>query len=612
MKKDLFSRLKRLFSTDVIIQNQGEGLKVWDINKIQNNPSIQNNSLLDRYQKIYTGNGSSLYGQQFNYNYQILRPQLYSDYDVMDQEAIIASALDIIADECTLRDEMHGEVLQIKSSDDGIQQKLYNLFYNVLNIEFNLWSWIRQMCKYGDFFLKLEIAEKFGVYNVIPYNAYNIERKDIYGIENGKKTIATRFIYNPDGYLLGTPNQIQPQSENNSYFDNFEVAHFRLATDVNYAPYGRSIIEPARRVFKQYTLMKDAMLIHRIMRSPERRIFYINVGSIAPEEVEGFMQKTISSMKRTPHIDPNTGEYNLKFNMQSSIEDFYIPIRPGDNTTKIDTANGLSYDGIQDVVYLREELFAALKIPKAFMGYEKDLSGKSTLAAQDIRFAHTIDRIQRIVLAELYKIAFVHLYAQGHKEDLDNFELSLTGPSIIYDQEKVELLKAQMDVIQSMIENKIMPTDWIYDKLFHLSEDQCNEFRELIIEDQKRFFRMDQIREEFNDPMVTGKTVGTPHDRAMLYGVGRYNKGGGPVPDGYENNDLGRPKEELAQPDSQQSNFGKDRTGKKSNKKDDQVGKKPNFSLNESLKQSIDKKIKNMMDESNIIDDQDIKKNISE
>ena len=453
----LFTRLQRLFSSDVIIRNQGGNqLKVMDVDSIQKSGDIATNSLMDKYNRIYSPSSTSLFGQQLNMNYQYMRTFIYSDYDVMDNDAIIASALDIIADECTLKNDM-GEVLQIRSSDDNIQKILYNLFYDVLNIEFNLWSWIRQMNKYGDFFLKLEIAEKFGVYNVIPYTAYHIERQEAYDPEN-PSTI--RFKYSPEGVYsggsgyYGVPNTYQ-ENDDAIYFDNYEMAHFRLLTDVNFLPYGRSYIEPARRIYKQYALMEDAMLIHRISRSPDRRTFYINVGSIPPNEVENFMQKTISTMKRTPLMDEQSGEYNQKYNMQNLMEDFYIPIRGNDTSTKIETQPGLTYDGIQDVEYLRDKLFAALKVPKAFMGYEKDLTGKATLAAEDIRFARTIDRIQRIVLSELYKIALVHLYTQGYTEEsLTNFELSLTTPSIIYDQEKIALMTQKVDLANSMMESK--------------------------------------------------------------------------------------------------------------------------------------------------------------
>ena len=564
--KSLFTRLQRLFSTDVIIRNTGGNtLKVMDVDSIQQSGDIATNSLIDRYNRLYSPSSTSLLGSQININWQYLRTMVYSDYDNMDYDAIVASALDIISDESTLKNDM-GEVLHIKSSDDDIQQILYNLFYDVLNIEFNLWSWIRQMCKYGDFFLKLEIAEKYGVYNVIPYTAYHIERQENYDKEHPN---AVRFKYSPEGIFAGgsgyygTPNLGTFDNQPGIHFDNYEMAHFRLLTDVNYLPYGRSYLEPARRIFKQYVLMEDAMLIHRISRSPDRRIFYINVGSIPPNEVENFMQKTISTMKRTPLMDNQTGEYNLKYNQQNLLEDFYIPIRGNDTTTKIETTPGLQYDGIQDVTYLRDKLFAALKVPKAFMGYEKDLTGKATLAAEDIRFARTINRIQRIALSELYKIALVHLYSQGYTgEQLTNFELDLTTPSIIYDQEKIALLTQKVDLAQKIMDLKILPSDWIYDNIFHFSEDQYDEYRDLIVEDQKRSFRQKQISEEGNDPKVSGKSYGTPHDLASLYGKGRMYSNPENVPVGYGDDvKLGRPEENPTNRNTQNSPFGKDRLG---------------------------------------------------
>ena len=570
----IFSRLKRLFSTDVIIRNEGGNqIKVIDTDSIQRSGRYETNSLLDRYNRIYSANASSLYGQQLNVNYQYLRTQLYSDYDVMDNDAIIASALDIIADECSLKNEM-GEVLQIRSADEDIQKILYNLFYDVLNIEFNLWSWTHQMCKYGDFFLKLEIAEKFGVYNVLPYTAYHMERQEGWDKDN---PMSVRFKYSPDGYVGGgygqfsVPHQFSPDTTG-IYFDNYEIAHFRLLTDVNYLPYGRSYIEPARKLYKQYSLMEDAMLIHRISRAPEKRIFYINVGSIPPNEVENFMKKTIATMKKTPYVDQQTGEYNLKYNMQNMLEDFYIPVRGNDSATKIETTKGLDYTGMEDVVYLRDKLFAALKVPKAFMGYEKDLTGKATLAAEDIRFARTIDRIQRILLSELYRIALVHLYVQGYKgEMLTNFELSLTTPSIIYDQERIALMKEKVDLAKNIMDAQLLPTDWIYHHIFHFSEDQYDEYRDLILQDAKRKFRLAQVTEEGNDPLETGKSYGTPHDLAALYGKGRMVSDPGNVPAGYNKDvELGRPKEKVTNINTQDNVFGRDRLGRQAAKTDDQ------------------------------------------
>ena len=565
--KGLFSRLQRLFSTDVVIRNVGGNqLKVFDVNKAQQTGDLDTNSLIDRFNKIYTNSGTSIYGQQNAFNYQVMRPLLYSDYDAMDQDAIIASALDIVADESTLKNDM-GEVLSIKSADEDIQKILYNLFYDVLNIEFNLWMWVRQMCKYGDFFLKLEIAETFGVYNVIPYTAYHIERLEGNNPDNPAEVL---YKWNPDGFAgssygyYNVPNQGADNGPGITY-ENYEMAHFRMVADVNYLPYGRSYIEPARKLYKQYSLMEDAMLIHRIARAPEKRVFYVNVGSIPPNEIEAFMQQTISSMKRTPMMDEKTGEYNLKYNMQNMLEDFYIPVRGNDSATKIDTTPGLSYDGIQDVEYLRDKLFAALKIPKAFLGYDENIEGKATLAAEDIRFARTIDRIQRIILSELNKIALVHLYTQGYTDEtLTNFDLSMTTPSIIFEQEKVELMKSKSELAGTLLEQGLVPSDWIYHNVYHFSEDQYDEYRDLVREDAKRKFRVDQIKAEGNDPVSTGKSYGTPHDLASLYGMGRTQSDPANVPDGYADDlELGRPKDGITKRGKQDSNFGKDPLGTK-------------------------------------------------
>lgn len=567
-QRNLFSTLKRLFSTDVIIRNDGGDLKTVDVEKIQVDGVLQTNALIDRFNRIYTT--STSYGVNLNLaqNYQNVRVQIYADYEAMDTDPIVASALDIIADECTLKNAT-GDVLQIRSADENIQHILRSLFYDVLNIEFNLWFWIRNMCKYGDFFLKLEIAEKFGVYNVIPFSAYNIVRLEGTNPSNPSEVI---YKYDPTAALGATAgySTSYQNTDMGITFYNYEMAHLRLIGDINYLPYGRSYLEPGRRLYKQYVLMEDAMLVHRITRAPERRIFYVNVGAIPPNEVENYMQRMINKMKKTPLVDQRTGQYNLNFNVQNMMEDFFIPVRGNDTSTRIDTAKALEYNGIEDINYLLNKLFAALKIPKAFLGYEKDLTGKATLAAEDIRFARTIERIQRIVLSELTKIALVHLYAKGYTdESLTNFELTLTTPSIIYEQERVALMKEKMDLAAQMMETSLLPTDWIYDKLFHFSEEEFDEYRDLVAEDKKRAFRFKQIEEEGNDPAQSGQAFGTPHQIASMYGgYGNTNLANTEVPQGYDEINPteptklpGRPQDKVSLINTSDDPLGRDRMG---------------------------------------------------
>lgn len=533
-ERNTFDLLKRLFSTDVIIRNVGgDQLKVVDTGHIQSSGKYQTNSLVDRFTRLYIYNNKNIFNP--NLNYQSLRTQLYADYEAMDTDPIIASVLDIIADEACVRSEFN-EILSIKSSDENVQRVLYNLFYDVLNIEFNLWTWTRAMTKYGDFFLKMEISEKYGVYNVIPYTVYHVSRHEGLDPENPTKVI---FKLNPDGIAASQDVNFKPRTSGTSVeLENYEVAHFRLLSDTNFLPYGRAYIEPARKVYKQLNLLEDAAILHRIMRSPEKRIFYINVGSIPPNEVEQFMQKTMNSMKKTPYLN-NDGQYNMKFNMQNMMEDFYIPVRGNDQTTKVDTVKGLEYDGMADIEYMREKLFAALKVPKAFLGFEGELSGKATLSSETVRFAKTVERIQRILESELTKIALVHLAAQGFEgENLTNFDLKLTTPSIIFEQEKIALLKEKVDLASQMLESNLFPTDYVFEKIFDLSEDEYMELKDLVIEDKKQQFRLSQIENEGNDPAKTGRSYGTPHDLASMYGrrTDASSRGGdiGEVPPGYE------------------------------------------------------------------------------
>jgi hypothetical protein len=259
--------------------------------------------------------------------------------------------------------------------------------------------------------------------------------------------------------------------------------------------------------------MEDAMLIHRMMRAPEKRIFKVDIGNIPPNEVDNFMQQIISKMKKTPVMNAN-GEYNLKYNMESITEDYYLPVRGGDSGTNIDTLPGLGNDGaIEDVEYLRNKMMAALKIPKAFLGYDENVGSKATLAAEDVRFARTIERLQKIVVAELEKIAIVHLYTQGFDDaELINFELELTNPSMIHQQEKLELLTQKKEIANDLIENKLFSRQWIYDNIFELNDQEKIDVFEGVIEDRKQAFRMEQIETEGTDPAEGGEEQGGEED----------------------------------------------------------------------------------------------------
>ena len=493
--KSILGRLQKLFSTNTIVRKTADGVKVIDTDEYQN----MTTNLVDRFMKLKVTNYGT--GQlESSMAYQQVRIDLFRDYDSMDTDPILASALDVYADEATARNEM-GNVLKIHHEDDNIKQILENLFYDILNVEFNLWPWTRNLVKYGDFFLQLEISaeEGIGIVNIMPLSTYEVSRVEGFDMDNPQRV---KFVYAPYQNPLGAYG-MSPKKE----FENYEMAHFRLNSDSNFLPYGKSMVEGARRVWKQLMLMEDAMLIHRVMRAPEKRIFKVDVGNIPPNEVDNYMQKIINSSKKVPFVDERTGEYNLKYNMQNLIEDYYMPVRGNDNGTSIDTLKGLEYNMIDDINYLKGKMMASLKIPKAYLGYEEDTNGKATLAAMDIRFAKTIERVQRVLISELTKIAIVHLYAQGIDDDrLTNFSLELTIPSKIYEQEQVELYTSKVALIQQMQQTKMFSKEWMYEAVMKMAKDEQDTMTLQVLDDTKQGFRLTSIETQGVDP---AKETGT-------------------------------------------------------------------------------------------------------
>ena len=492
--ENILTRLGKLFQNQIVVRKTDDGqVKVKDVEFSQ---TALTSNFIDRYNRINSsGYGGSTYQAKQNANaYDVARKELFRDYELMDADPIISSALDIYCDESTV-DNIENRILKIKTDNPKVQKILHNLFYDIMNIEFNLWSYIRNMTKYGDFYLHLDILDKHGVVNVKPLSVYEVNRLEGHDPENPKLV----------QFEVQQYSETRRSAKPNDIHENYEVAHFRNLADTNYLPYGKSMLEGARRVFKQLTLMEDAMLIHRMMRAPEKRVFKVDIGNIPPNEVDNFMQQIIGKMKKTPVMNAD-GEYNLKYNMESVTEDYYLPVRGGDSGTNIDTLPALGNDGaIDDVEYLRNKMMAALKIPKAFLGYDENVGSKATLAAEDVRFARTIERLQKIICAELEKIAVVHLYTQGFEDaELINFDLELTNPSMIHQQEKLELLTQQTEIANTLMENKMMSRQWIYDNIFDLNDEDKSEIFNGVIEDRKQQFRMEQIETEGTDPAEEG------------------------------------------------------------------------------------------------------------
>lgn len=394
------------------------------------------------------------------------RNERYLDFDQMEYTPELASALDIYADEITTSNEFRN-ILRITCHNDEIKEILKTLFYDVLNIESNMFGWARNMCKYGDAFLYLDIDDTMGVKSIIALPTSEVERLEG---EDKANPNYVQFQWNAAGLTL----------------ENWQVAHFRILGNDKYSPYGTSVLESARRIWRQLSMLEDAMMAYRIVRSPERRVFYVDVGSIAPEDVEQYMEKVMTQMKRHKVVDPDTGRVDLRYNPMSIDEDYYIPVRGG-QSTKIETLAGGQFTGdIDDVEYLRDKLFSAIKVPRSYLARGKDSTeDKTTLAQKDIRFARTIQRLQRSMLEQLEKIAIIHLYTLGYKgSDLLSFDLTLNNPSKIAELQELEQWKNKFEVATAATEG-FFSKRWVAVNLFNISEDEFKRNQEEIFYDKK-------------------------------------------------------------------------------------------------------------------------------
>jgi len=448
-ESDLFRSLTRLFSGPILNRRTQTGRQ-----------------LRRRHLDVYSKWFKSASGRQFKkaeYNPMNItsanmisnrnRSERYVDFDQMEYMPEIASSLDIYADEMTTHSDLQ-PMLKIKCPNEEIKSILQALYHNVLNVEYNLFGWSRTMCKYGDLFLYMELDESLGVKNVIGLPQQEVERLE--------------------GEDMSNPNYVQFQWNSGGLtLENWQVAHFRVLGHDKHAPYGTSVLEGARRIWRQLTLLEDAMMAYRIVRSPERRVFYIDVGAIAPQDVEQYMQKVMTQMKRHQVVDPTTGKIDLRYNPLSIEEDYYIPVR-GTSNTKIENLQGGQFTGtVEDVKYLRDKLFAALKVPQSYLTMgEGATEDKTTLAQKDVRFARTIQRLQRVVTSELEKIGIIHLYTLGFRgDDLLSFKLGLNNPSKIAELQELEHWKQKFDAAGAATEG-FFSKRWIAENMLGISEDE--------------------------------------------------------------------------------------------------------------------------------------------
>ena len=399
--------------------------------------------------------------------YEPTRLAAFYDYESMEYTPEISTALDIYSEESTTPDQ-NGYVLQVYSESQRIKSILVDLFINTLDINTNLPMWIRNMCKYGDNFVYLKLDPEKGVTGCLQLPNIEIER-----LERGIDSRTYQATINTNRKALKFVWKAR-----DAEFNTWEVAHFRLLGDDRKLPYGTSMLEKARRIWKQLVLSEDAMLIYRTSRAPERRMFKVFVGNMDDKDVEAYVQRVANKFKRDQVVDKNTGNVDLRFNQMAVDQDYFIPVRDASAPDPITTLPGATnLSEIADIEYIQKKLVTALRIPKAYLGFEEPVGDGKNLSLLDIRFARTINRIQKSAIAEMNKIAIIHLFLMGFEDELSNFTLQLTNPSKQADLLMIDVWKEKVTLYKDMVSEipkSIQPTSatWAKKHIFGFSDEE--------------------------------------------------------------------------------------------------------------------------------------------
>jgi hypothetical protein len=444
-RKTIFQQLNDLFGPEMKRpQNKSTySLNDKELLKTKSKEEYDYEKLKQQQDKYLSGMWQKVDNEIYQHSiyYETTRLASYADFEGMEFFPEIAAALDIMMEESTTLNP-DNKVINIFSESKRVRRILEDLFFNRLDIHTTLPMWTRNTCKYGDNFLFLSIDSEEGITGVKQLPNIEITRKDSAGFgENSINEEEDQF--NPVKFVWG---------QRDIEFNAWQIAHFRLLGDDRRLPYGTSMLEKARRIWKQLLLSEDAMLIYRVTRAPERRIFKIFVGNIDEQDVPSYVQKIANNFKKSPVIDQNTGQIDTRYNQMAQDQDYFIPVRDPNAPSPIDTLPGATnLSEIADIQYLQKKLFTALRVPKPFLGFEEVNGDGKNLALQDIRFARTINRIQQSMLQELNKVAIIHLYILGLEDELNSFTLSLNNPSTQAEMLKIEQTQLKVTLYKDAV-----------------------------------------------------------------------------------------------------------------------------------------------------------------
>lgn len=434
-------------------------------------PDMGYGTLLDYY-------GLSGLGRSLEISQNLMRR--YIDYENMEDYPEIAASYDIYADDSTQPDMLRNVTIWVSSPDKQVEESLNRLMHKTLRVEDDIWPLARTLCKYGNVFGE-ELVTADGVIGVNYLPVPTVRR-----IENDKGQLIG-FVQDTAGrfenitamdFASLLKKSIEGQNATTqtytgqkiTAFEDWEVTHWRLASKHLRSIYGYGIAESARWIWKRLMLLEDAALIFKLTRAPSRYAFYVDTGSLDQDRALAYVDQVARRLKRKKFINPSTGKPDFRYNPLAMDEDFFLPSREGRDSTRVDVLSGPDYQSTEDIEYFLNKLFAALKVPKTYLGRMEEAT-KAVLSQEDVQFARAIMRIQREICNGFRKVCRVHLSALGLAPHAVEYEMHMTTPSTIFDLARMEVWSAKADLSDRMKES--VPMSWILQRIFQFSEDEA-------------------------------------------------------------------------------------------------------------------------------------------
>lgn len=452
----------------------------------------------------FGGNGTDLlqaYGYDVLSDFLKLEHDLLSrfiDYEEMDDYPEISAAIDIFADDASQPDTHLKRTIWVTSPDQTTEDVLNDLYHKTLRMDEEIWEIARTLVKYGNDYEEILVTSEGvkGLNFLAPPTVRRIEgpRGELYGFIQDFKG---RFGYSPAEFQQIMANRAAMQqgagalqggagfngSDRLTALEDWEVVHFRLRGKHRRSVYGYSQLEAARWIWKRLMLIEDSALIYRLQRAPERYAFYVDIGDLPPQEALAYVNRVRQQHRKKKYVNPQTQKLDLKFDPMSQDEDFFIPVRQGVEGTRIEVLGSPSWQSMEDVNYFKDKLFAAIKVPRAYLGQD-DSVARAVLSSEDVRFARTVLRLQRELRNGLAKVARVHLAALNIDPHSVEYDINMTVPSSIFELAQLEVRNARADLAGRM--QPFVSLHWLMSNVFNMTDAEIQNIFKQRDEDAER------------------------------------------------------------------------------------------------------------------------------